>query len=157
MEEKRFTKIETPYKKTDFDTVLMRTCLLTCHLAHLARRPRAKCLVDHVSEQMHGWGPPQPRARTQSTSSLPSLLSFPPGDWGGELLLLLLLLLTALSIQDLGPWLSRAAMLWCSPDAEQSLFKFKFNVEQIQVTLRLVQATSGLQPWWQFQHWTYDT
>lgn len=50
--EKMFTKIEMPYKSTDFDTLLMATCLLPCHLAHLACRPQGKRPEDHISEQM---------------------------------------------------------------------------------------------------------
>jgi len=117
-----------PYKTTDFDTVLMGTRLLTCHLAHLARRPGPNCLEDHVSEQMHGWGPPRPRAGTQSTSSPLSPLSFPPGGRGGELHLLLLLF-ADLSIQDLGPWSSRTATLKCRPDAKQSPFHVQVQCE----------------------------
>lgn len=128
--EKIFTKIETPYKNTEFDAVLMGTCLLTCRLSHLARRPGARITTFQsrcVTEDQHG--------RELGLEELP----------GHRELRTFLLLLAGPSIQGLGPWPSRTATLWCSPDAKRSLFEF--SVEQIQVTLSLVQATSGLQSW----------
>lgn len=79
--EKIFTKIEKPHKNTEFDTVLMRTCLLTCHLPHLAHRPRARRLEDHISEQMCDWGPAWPRAWDSTSFQPVEPAVFPTRRW----------------------------------------------------------------------------
>lgn len=131
---KIFTKIEMPYKIMEFDTLLMATCLLPCHLAHLACRPQGKRPEDHMSEQMRAedhcgqepglgahWALCIPTRRPVGRAlPLPHRSLHPrPGIW------------TSVKQNSSTP---------CSPDAKLSFSTFKPSMEQIQVTQRVLQA-----------------